>query len=65
MTLNNIIENLQQVLQEYQRILNQPEIREQTIQLYLAEHILLIDPCAKYVHSQVQLEKLYKRPTRS
>ena len=47
------------MFQEYQRILNQPEIREQTIQLYLAEHILLIDPCAKYVHSQVQLGAEY------
>ncbi|MBC8229116.1 DUF4263 domain-containing protein [bacterium] len=60
MTPNNIIENLQQTLQEYQQLLSEPDIRERTMQLYLEGHIVLLDPSAKRVQPQVSLGTEYR-----
>jgi len=59
MNTDNIIERLRQTLREYEQLLSIPDIREQTIQDYLENHIVLIDPPAKRVKPQVSLGAEY------
>ena len=59
MNPDNIIEQLRQTLREYEQLLSKPDIRERTIQLYLENHSVLIDPSAKDVQPQVPLGAEY------
>ena len=60
MNPDNIVEQLRQTLREYQQLLNRPDIRERTMQLYLENHTILIDPSAKDVHPQALLGAEYR-----